>query len=72
MIYTENSKESMKKKIPEVISKFRKALRYTAEREKANYRQLAIMLSHLYHMFSKDTNVSGSAQGPSLEGGPML
>lgn len=26
------------------------------------------MLSHLYHVLSKDTNVSGRAQGPSLEG----
>ena len=38
MIYTENSKESMeKKKIPEVISEFRKALRYQADIESSVY-----------------------------------
>lgn len=37
MIYTENSKESMKKKIPEVISKFRKALRYQVDIESSVY-----------------------------------
>lgn len=35
--------------------------------KKASYRQIAIML-HLYYVFSKDTYVYVSAQGPSLEG----
>ena len=36
--------------------------------KKAIYRQIAIMLPHLYYVFSKDTYVYVSAQGPSLEG----